>query len=130
MSKKNTKSKKFSPYRKYGFNQLFAQALNDDHYETWLIMDEGLPKPYPQRVHNFLVKYEMKNKKTDKSILSYIPKEYLDKMIDWVSMTTSEKNKVRNIAKNEFQYNVDKKITSWLHQAEIMYWNDIYDLKK
>jgi hypothetical protein len=125
MSKKNTKSKKFSPYRKYGFNRLFAQALNDDHYETWLIMDEGLPKPYPQRVHNFLVKYGMKNKKTGKSILSYIPKEYLDKMIDWVSMTTSEKNKIRNIAKNKFQYNVDKKIIGWLHQAEIMYFDDI-----
>ena len=46
-------------------------------------------------------------------------------MIDWVSMTTSEKNKVRNIAKNEFQYNVDKKIIGWLHQAEIMYFDDI-----
>ena len=129
MSKKNIKSKKFSPYRKYGFNRLLARALNDDHYETWLIMDEGLEKPYPQRVHNFLVKYGMKNKKTNKSILSYISKEYLDKIVDWVCMTTSEKNKVRNIAKNEFQYNVDKKINGWLHQAEMMYWYDIEKVK-
>ena len=129
MSKKNTKHKNFSPYRKYGFNRLFAQALNDDHYETWLIMDEGLEKPYPQRVHNFLVKYGMKNKKTNKSILSYIPKEYSDKMVDWVYMTTSEKNEVRKIAKTEFKYSVDKKINSWLHQAEIMYWDDIRKAK-
>lgn len=129
MSKKNIKSKKFSPYRKYEFNRLFAQALNDDHYETWLIMDEGLEKPYPQRVHNFLVKYGMKNKKTNKSILSYIPKEYSDKMVDWVNMTTSEKNEVRKIAKTEFKYSVDKKINGWLHQAEIMYWDDIRKAK-
>ena len=125
MSKKNIKRKKFSPYNHYGFNRLFAQALNDDHYETWLIMDEGLEKPYPQRVHNFLVKYGMKNKKTNKSILSYIPREIQDKMIEWIAMTSAEKKHVREIAKKEFNYDVGKKITGWLHQAEIMYLEDI-----
>ena len=125
MSKKNIKPKKFSPYNHYRFNRLFAQALNDDHYETWLIMDEGLEKPYPQRVHNFLVKYGMKNKKTNKSILSYIPKKNVDKMIEWIAMTSSEKKNVRNIAQKEFKYNIGKTIIHWLHQAEIMYFEDI-----
>ena len=125
MSKKNIKPKKYSPYNHYRFNRLFAQALNDDHYETWLIMDEGLEKPYPQRVHNFLVKYGMKNKKTNKSILSYIPKKNIDKMIEWIAMTSSEKKNVRNIAQKEFKYNIGKTITHWLHQAEIMYFEDI-----
>ena len=98
MSRKNFKKKKYSSYNHYRFNRLFAQALNNDHYETWLIMDEGLEKPYPQRVHNFLVKYGMKNKKTNKSILSYIPKKNIDKMIEWIAMTSSEKKIVRNIA--------------------------------
>ena len=128
MSKKNIKPKKYSPYNHYRFNRLFAQALNDDHYETWLIMDEGLEKPYPQRVHNFLVKYGMKNKKTNKSILSYIPKKNVDKMIEWIAMTSSEKKNVRNIAQKEFKYNIGKTITHWLHQAEIMYFEDIRKL--
>ena len=121
MSKKNTKLKKFSPYRKYGFNRLFAQALNDDHYETWLIMDEGLEKPYPQRVHNFLVKYGMKHKKTGKSILSYIPEENKDLMLRWVEFTKAE----RKITQSYANENIGKKITHWLHQAEIMYLEDI-----
>lgn len=43
-------------------------------YETWLIADEGQEKPDPQRLTNFIFKYGIKNKKTGKSILSYIPK--------------------------------------------------------
>ena len=49
MSKKNIKPKKYSPYRKYGFNRAMANAWNDMQYQTWLIMDEGRPKPPSQR---------------------------------------------------------------------------------
>ena len=130
MSKKNIKPKKFSLYRHYKFNRLFAQALNDDHYQTWLIMDEGLEKPYPQRFHNFLVKYGMKNHKTGKSILSYIPEDNKKLMLEWVAMTSAEKKQVRKIAKERHTYNIGKKITGWLHQAEIMYLNDIENYGK
>ena len=53
MSKKNTKSKKFSPYRKYGFDRNMANAWNYESYRYWLICDEGREKPPSQRETNF-----------------------------------------------------------------------------
>ena len=125
MSKKNIKPKKYSFYRKYKIDRNDANAWNDMQYQTCLIMDEGRPKPPPQRLTNFIFKYGMKHKKTGKSILSYIPEEMKEKILEWVSFTTFEKNNVRRISKQEFGYNIDKKINGWLHQAEIMYLEDI-----
>lgn len=125
MSKKNIKPKKYSFYRKYKIDRNAANALNDMQYQTWLIMDEGRPKPPPQRLTNFIFKYGMKHKKTGKSIFSYIPDEVKNKILEWVEMTSSEKKNVRNIAQKEFKYNIGKTITHWLHQAEIMYLEDI-----
>lgn len=121
MSKKNTKPKKFSPYRKYGFNRNFANRWNDMSYDTWLIMDEGQEKPDPQRLTNFLFKYGQKNKKTGRSILSYIPEDYKDLMLKWVTLTKSERKQAQSVLKE----NIGKKITGWLHQAEIMYLEDV-----
>lgn len=125
MSKKNIKPKKYSFYRKYKIDRNAANAWNDMQYQTWLIMDEGRPKPPPQRLTNFIFKYGKKHKKTGKSILSYIPEEIKEKIFDWVEMTSSEKKNVRDIAQKEFKYNIGKKIIRWLHQAEIMYLEDL-----
>jgi hypothetical protein len=120
MSKKNFKHKKYTIYRKYGFDRTMANAWNNMSYETWLIADEGRERPDPQRLTNFLCKYGRKSKITGRSILSYIPEDYKKLMLEWVSMTKGERKIVR-------QYSPDagKKITGWLHQAEIMYLNDI-----
>lgn len=123
MSKKNTKSNKYSPYRRYSFNRNMANSWNDESYHTWLIMDEGQERPDPQRLTNFIFKYGMKNKKTGRSILSYIPKDYRKLIIKWVRMTKSEHKEVR-------KYNPDagRKITNWVHQAETMYWNELNNI--
>lgn len=121
MSKKNIKSKKFSPYRKYGFNRAMANACNNMSYETWLIADEGRENPDPPRLTNFIFKYGQNSKITGRSILSYIPKDYKDLMFRWVALTKAERKQAQSISKE----NIGKKITGWLHQAEIMYWNDI-----
>lgn len=121
MSKKNIKPKKYSFYRKYKIDRNAANAWNDMQYQTWLIMDEGRPKPPPQRLTNFIFKYGMKHKKTGKSILSYIPEENKDLILRWVEFTKAERKITRSYA-NE---NIGKKITHWLHQAEIMYLEDI-----
>ena len=121
MSKKNTKLKKFSPYRKYGFDRNMANAWNDMCYDTWLIADEGREKPPSQRETNFLFKYGRNHKKTGRSILSYISKDYLELMERWIALTKSERKQAQSVVKE----NIGKKITCWLHQAEIMYWNDI-----
>ena len=121
MSKKNTKPKNFSPYRYYGFDRNFANSWNDMCYDTWLIADEGQEKPDPQRLTNFICKYGKRNKRTGKSILSYIPKDYRDLMFRWVSLTKAEHKQAQSVSKE----NINKKIIGWLHQAEIMYWNDI-----
>lgn len=116
MSKKNFKHKKYTIYRKYGFDRTMANVWNNMSYETWLIADEGRERPDPQRFTNFLCKYGRKSKITGRSILSYIPEDYKKLMLEWVPMTKGERKIVR-------QYSPDagKKITGWLHQAEIMY---------
>ena len=88
------KTKKPGLYPHYRFNHTFAQALNEDHYETWLYMDEGLLKPYPQRWHNFLVKYGKINKKTKKSVLSYFTKKDWENIKQWVIATRSERRQM------------------------------------
>ena len=88
------KTKKPSLYPHYRFNRTFAQALNEDHYETWLYMDEGLFRPYPQRWHNFLVKYGKINKKTKKSVLSYFTKKDWENIKQWVIATHSERKQM------------------------------------
>ena len=125
MSKKNTKPQKWSPYRKYGFDRTMANDWNYECYKYWCLCDEGREKPPSQRETNFSFKYGRNNKITGRSILSYIPKKNIDKMIEWIAMTSSEKKNVRNIAQKEFKYNIGKTITHWLHQAEIMYFEDI-----
>ena len=124
MSKKNIKPKKYSFYRNYKFDRNASNAWNDMQYDTWLIMDEGEPKPPPQRLTNFIFKYGMKHKKTGRSILSYIPDDYKNLLLQWVKMTKYEQKIVRGIAKDE-GYNINKKVIGWLHQAEIMYLQDI-----
>lgn len=126
MSKKNIKPRKYSFYRKYGFDRNASNLWNDMQYDTWLIMDEGRPKPPPQRLTNFMFKYGMKHKKTGCSILSYIPEENRRLMFEWIEMTKAERKIVREIAKqNNHDCDPGKKITHWLHQAEIMYLNEI-----
>ena len=66
MSKKNFKHKKYTIYRKYGFDRTMANAWNNMSYETWLIADEGRERPDPQRLTNFLCKYGRKSKKIGK----------------------------------------------------------------
>ena len=120
MSKKNFKHKKYTIYRKYGFDRSMANAWNYESYRFWCLCDEGRERPDPQRLTNFLFKYGRKHKKTGRSILSYIPEDYKKLMLEFVSMTKGERKIVR-------QYSPDagKKITGWLHQAEIMYLKDI-----
>lgn len=120
MSKKNFKPKKYTIYMKYEFNRSMANACNYESYRFWGLCDEGRKRPVPQRFTNFLFKYGRKHKKTGRSILSYIPEDYKKLMLEWVSMTKGERKIVR-------QYSPDtgKKITGWLHQAEIMYLKDI-----
>lgn len=125
MSKKNTKPQKWSPYRKYGFNRTMANDWNYECYKYWCLCDEGREKPPSQRETNFLFKYGRNNKITGRSVLSYIPKDYLSLMERWVALTKSERKQAQSISKD----NIGKKITSWLHQAEIMYWNDIRKMK-
>jgi len=125
MSKKNIKPKKFSPYRKYGFNRTMANDWNYEQYKWWCICDEGHPKPPSQRETNFLFKYGRNHKKTGRSILSYIPKDYRELMERWVGLTKAERKQARSVTKE----NIGKKITGWLHQAEIMYWRDIRNIK-
>lgn len=88
------KTRKPGLYPHYRFSRIFAQALNEDHYETWLYMDEGLLKPYPQRWHNFLVKYGKINKKTKKSVLSYFTKKDWENIKQWVIATRSERKQM------------------------------------
>lgn len=126
MSHKNFKRKKFCPYRKYGFNRTMANNWNYECYRYWCICDEGRDKPPTQRETNFFFKYGRNNKITGRSILSYIPKDYLNLMERWVGLTKSERKQAQSISKE----NIGKKIIGWLHQAEIMYWNDIYNFKK
>ena len=131
MSKKNIKPKKYSFYRNYKFDRNAANAWNDMQYDTWLIMDEGELKPPPQRLTNFLFKYGMKHKKTGRSILSYLPEDNRRLMIEWIKMTKAERNLVRTISKeNHDKYDPGRKITHWLHQAEMMYLDDIENYGK
>jgi hypothetical protein len=123
MSKKNTKSNKYSLYKRYSFDRNAANAWNDIGYKTWLIADEGQKRHDPQRLTNFIFKYGMKNKKTGRSILSYIPEDYRKLIIEWVEMTNSEHKKVR-----KYSPDAGRKITNWLHQAEIMYWNELNNM--
>ncbi len=123
MSKKNTKTKKFSPYRKYGFDRTMANNWNYESYRYWCICDEGRDKPPSQRETNFFFKYGMKNKKTGRSIWSYIPEDYKKLIIEWVRMTKSEHKEVRT-----YSPNAGRKITNWLHQAEIMYWYELNNI--
>ena len=125
MSKKNIKHKKFSPYRKYGFNRTMANDWNYEQYKWWCICDEGNPKPPSQRETNFLFKYGRNHKKTGRSILSYIPKDYRELIERWVGLTKAERKQARSATKE----NIGKKITGWLHQAELMYWRDIRNNK-
>jgi len=125
MSKKNTKSKKFSPYKKYGYDRNAAKVWNDHSYEYWCMCDEGQDYPDPYRLTNFLFKYGRKHKKTGKSILSYIPNDYMNLILPWIRMSKSERKKVR-----KYEPNAGKKIISWLHHAEIIYWDDINNYRK
>ena len=123
MSKKNTKSNKYSSYRKYGFDRNMANDWNYESYRYWCICDEGQEKPDPQRLTNFLFKYGINNKKTGRSILSYIPEDYRKLIFKWVRMTKSEHKEVRKHAPE-----AGRKITNWLHQAEIMYLNELNNI--
>lgn len=107
-------------YPRYGFDHNAANAWNDMEYKSWLISDEGQENPDPRRLTNFMFKYGMKNKKTGKSILSYIPDDYKKLILQWVSMTKSERKEVR-----KHELDAGRKITHCLHQAEIMYWKDL-----
>ena len=120
MSKKNCRNRKPSIYPRYSFDRNAANAWNNMSYETWLIADEGQEKPDPQRLTNFIFKYGMKNKKTGKSILSYIPQDYMKLIFLWVSLTKSERKEVRKHAPDTGQ-----KITHWIHNAEVMNLNDL-----
>lgn len=126
MSKKNTKSKKYTFYKHYGFDRNMANAWNYEQYRYWLICDEGRDKPPSQRETNFFFKYGKNHKKTGRSIISYIPKDYLELMERWIALTKSERKQAQSVTKE----NIGKKITGWLHQAEIMYWEDINNYKK
>jgi hypothetical protein len=126
MSKKNTKHKRFSPYRKYGFDRNMANMFNYEQYKYWCLCDEGRLKPPAFRETYFLFKYARKNKKTNKSILSYIPEVYRNLIERWVGLTKAERKQAQSISKE----NINKKITGWLHQAEIMYWGDIKKIKR
>ena len=70
---------------------------------------------------NFLFKYGRNHPKTKRSILSYIPKDYRKLMERWVAMTKSERKEAQSLVKE----NIGKKITGWLHQAEVMWYEDI-----
>ena len=126
MSKKNTKSKKYTFYKHYRFDRNMANAWNYEQYRYWLICDEGRDKPPSQRETNFFFKYGKNHKKTGRSIISYIPKDYLELMERWIALTKSERKQAQSVTKE----NIGKKITGWLHQAEIMYWEDINNYKK
>jgi len=102
-----------------------ANDWNYEQYKWWCICDEGNPKPPSQRETNFLFKYGRNHKKTGRSILSYIPKDYRELMIRWVGLTKAERKQAQSISKE----NIGKKITGWLHQAEIAYWDDINQMK-
>ena len=107
-------------YMKYGYNRKFAQVLNDDHYETWLIMDEGLLRPYPQRFHNFLCKYGSKRHKNEKTIFSMLTNNYpeaWEKICKpWIIATRSERKKMLKIFPKWCNCFV-----KYLHLAEIDY---------
>lgn len=110
-------------YPRYVFDRNVANAWNDMSYETWLIADEGQERPDPQRLTNFMFKYGIRNKKTGRSILSYIPDEHRKLMLQWVAMTKCEQKEVRKYASD-----AGRKITHWLHEAEIMYWKDLNNI--
>ena len=86
-------------YPHFKFDRNAANAWNDMAYETWLIMDEGMDKPYPQRFHNFIFKYgTIRNKKLGHSILHYMNKDDFEKYVKpWVLATKSERKKVRRL---------------------------------
>ena len=52
-------------------------------------------------------------------------KEGFQKWERWVALTKSERKQAQSVSKE----NIGKKITGWLHQAEIMYWDDIRKMK-
>ena len=68
------------------YNRKAAQALNDSAYEWWLICDEGMEYPYPQRWHNWLMKYgTIRDKRLGKAIISFISSEDMEKYIKpWI----------------------------------------------
>lgn len=117
---KTKKSSYIHKYPRYGFDRNMANAWNDESYRYWLICDEGRPKPPPQRETNFMFKYGRNHPKTKRSILSYIPKDYRDLMERWVAMTKHERKEVLKLAPD-----TGRKINHWLHQAEVMWYEDI-----
>ena len=118
MKKKNTSY--IHPYPHFKFNRDFANKWNDMCYDTWLIMDEGQERPDPQRLTNFLCKYARKNKKTGKSIASYIPKDYWELIVKWVRMTQSERKQILQLSPD-----AGDKVRHWLTQAQDYYFYDL-----
>jgi len=106
----------------YLYPRKMAQFLNDSHYKSWLIMDEGLEKPYPQRYHNFLVKYGTKRHGNKKTILDFLVCNYLDAWENickpWIIATRSERKKLLRIHKDWCNIFV-----KYLHLAEMDYFD-------
>ena len=109
-------------YMKYNYNRQLAQFLNEDHYHTWWIMDEGLDKPYPQRYHNFICKYGTKRHKNDKTILGILMHNYSEAWEQickpWIIATRSERKKLLKIHKGWCNCFV-----KYLHLAEMDYFD-------
>lgn len=120
MKKKNTNY--VHRYPRLKFNRDFANKWNDMCYDTWLIADEGQERPDPQRLTNFLFKYARKNKRTDKSIASYIPKDYWELIVKWVRMTDAERKEILKLSPD-----ADDKIRHWLTLAQNYYFYDLAD---
>ena len=121
MSKKNTKSKKHSFYKHYKYDKLLAMKWNEYTYDTWLIMDEGQPRPDPMRFTNFLFKYGTPNKRTGTCVLHYIEPHIKERYIyPWVKATTSERKELRKIFPLW-----EKVFIKALHLAEMKYLDSI-----
>ena len=124
--KKNKRSKSYvHKYPYYGFDRNMANMWNYEQYRYWCLCDEGKPKPPSQRETNFMFKYMLNNKKTKRSIFSYLPEKHKKIITEWIAMTKAERKAVR-----KYEPNAGKIINHWLHQAEDMYWDDIVKAMK
>lgn len=124
MAKFKNKQKVNYPYHKYSFDKNVANEWNYESYRYWLICDEGKPKPPAQRETNFFFKYGLKNKITERSVLSYLSKEQVKFVEKWVAFTKSERKQVLKEMPDVLHI-----INKTMYQAKIQYWYDIYKAK-